>query len=62
MHYLPPFALFSSRTALDEGRVAQHVEQWCGVLEQLQGGTLRPEAADPFDKLQHYLAETGAGL
>ena len=62
MHYLPPFALFGARTALDEGRVTGHVEQWQAVLEKLQQGALQPHQADAYAQLQQYLAESGAGL
>jgi putative NADPH-quinone reductase len=60
MDYLPPFALFSARTALEEGRVSAHVEQWRGVLEMLQAGDIKPAAAEEFEQLQHYLSEAGA--
>jgi len=40
MTYLPPFALFSSRTAVDEGRVDQHVADWVRVLEALRDDRL----------------------
>ena len=62
MRYLPPFALFGARTALEEGRIPSHVEEWQGVLEKLRDGGLVPEDADSFAQLQHYLAERGAAL
>ncbi len=35
MHYLPPFAIFSSRDAIEENRLAQHVEEWQQLLKAL---------------------------
>jgi len=55
MQYLPPFALFGARTAVEEGRVADHVARWRDVLQRLVAGGLQPAAAEDFDQLQHYL-------
>lgn len=38
MHYLPPFALFGSRTATEEGRIGAHIAQWEKLLELLISG------------------------
>ncbi len=62
MRYLPPFALFGARTALDEGRVSEHVAQWLTVLDKLRDGRLKPQQTDSFAQLQQYLAEEGAAL
>ncbi len=35
MHYLPPFALFSARTAAEENRIEQHVGHWQRLLQAL---------------------------
>ncbi|MBE0388992.1 hypothetical protein PLUTE_a3760 [Pseudoalteromonas luteoviolacea DSM 6061] len=35
MLYLPPFALFSSRSALSDGSLAQHIQRWKLLLENL---------------------------
>jgi len=59
LRYLPPFALFGARTALEEGRIAGHLERWRRVLELLQVGALNPQAADGFDRLQDYLQDAG---
>ena len=40
MVYLPPFALFGSRMAVEEGRVARHVTDWIRVLEALRDDRL----------------------
>jgi glutathione-regulated potassium-efflux system ancillary protein KefG len=40
MTYLPPFALFGARTAVDEGRIAGHVDDWIRLLEALRDGRL----------------------
>lgn len=36
MIYLPPYALFGSRTALEEGKVDTHVEGWRQILDCLR--------------------------
>ncbi len=57
MHYLPPFGLFGARSALEEGRVAAHVEGWRRLLGQLRTGELEPRRAREFEQLQHYLEQ-----
>ncbi len=51
MRYLPPFALFSARTAVDEGRVNDHVRDWVRVLEALRDGRFDLDAASGLPKL-----------
>ncbi len=36
MHYLPPFALFGARSAIEEQRLARHVEDWTAMLEAIR--------------------------
>ncbi len=36
MTYLPPFALFGSRTAVEERRIGRHVADWIRLLEALR--------------------------
>ncbi len=55
MQFLPPFALFGSRTALDEGRVAAHVNDWTRVLKALRQGTLDLRRAASLQKLKYDL-------
>ena len=38
MHYLPPLALFGSRTAVEEQRLAAHVADWTTLLDALLKG------------------------
>lgn len=40
MIYLAPFALFNSRTAVDEGRIDQHIADWVCMLEALRDDRL----------------------
>jgi putative NADPH-quinone reductase len=40
MIYLAPFALFGSRTAVEEGRLDTHVADWVRVLEALRDNRL----------------------
>lgn len=58
MHYLAPFALFGARTAVEEGRVPQHIAEWRQVLEalrddriDLQAGALATCLNDDLPKL-----------
>ena len=53
MTYLPPYALFGSRTALEEGRVPRHIEKWLQILDCLRRGRLdlgRAAAAQRLDE------------
>lgn len=45
MTYLPPLALFGARTAVEEGRINQHVAEWTRVLEALRDDQLDITAA-----------------
>ncbi len=45
MTYLPPFALFGARTAVEEGRVPGHVSAWVRLLTALRDGLLDISAA-----------------
>jgi putative NADPH-quinone reductase len=40
MLYLPPFALFGARTAVEEGRLTAHTAAWVSVLEALRDDRL----------------------
>ncbi|MES9971719.1 MAG: NAD(P)H-dependent oxidoreductase, partial [Candidatus Thiodiazotropha sp.] len=40
MIYLPPFAMFGARTAVDEGRLPQHLADWVRLLEALRDNRL----------------------
>jgi putative NADPH-quinone reductase len=51
MVYLPPFALFGARTAVEEGRIDAHVAEWIRVLEALRDDRLDLEAARGLEKL-----------
>lgn len=61
MTYLAPFALFGSRTALDEGRVGGHVEDWLTVLTALRDGKLDIELAGELPKLKDDLQRVTGG-
>ena len=63
MHYLPPFPLFGARTALEEGRAANHASDWRRVLEALRDDTLDLRAAAALPRLNQdldQLLEVGA--
>lgn len=55
MIYLPPFALFGARTALEEGRIDAHVDDWVQVLKALRDNRLDIEAARELPKLNFNL-------
>ncbi|MDA0129235.1 NAD(P)H-dependent oxidoreductase [Vibrio sp. MarTm2] len=56
MRYLAPFALFGARTAKEEGRIKQHVEEWKTLLQALVDGRLDFKQATKAEKLTHCLA------
>ena len=55
MTWLPPFALFGARLAVEENRVDQHVADWVRTLEALRDGRLDVRKAKDFGKLNDCL-------
>ena len=55
MAWLPPFALFGARLAVEENRVDQHVADWVRTLEALRDGRLDLQKAKGFGKLNDCL-------
>ena len=51
MRYLAPFALFGARTAVDEGRVGQHVSDWVLLLEAMRDGAVDLATAEALPRL-----------
>jgi putative NADPH-quinone reductase len=51
MVWLPPFALFAARRAVEEGRLEQHVDDWVRVLEALRDDRLDLAAAQSRPRL-----------
>jgi putative NADPH-quinone reductase len=61
MLYLPPYALFGSRTALEDGRVPDHLESWKKILRCLRDNQVDLELASQAEKLNECVsAETEA--
>lgn len=56
MHYLPPFTLFSARTAKDQGRLEQHISHWQNLLTHLVTTGIHPEALAGDNTLNSYVA------
>ena len=56
MNYLPPFALFGSRTAVEEGRIGQHVADWVRVLESLRDDRIDITTAQKLPRLNSDLS------
>ncbi len=61
MIYLPPFALFGSRTAVEEGRVDRHVADWLRVLEALRDDRLDLGRAGDLPRLNEDLDKVIGG-
>ncbi len=55
MTYLPPFVLFGSRTAEEEGRVAEHLKDWVRLLEALRDNRLNTAETQNLTKLNNDL-------
>ncbi|MEM1113198.1 MAG: NAD(P)H-dependent oxidoreductase [Pseudomonadota bacterium] len=55
MRYLAPYALFGSRTALEEGRIDSHVSQWQQLLEALRDGKIDLQRASTLSNLKNNL-------
>jgi putative NADPH-quinone reductase len=49
--YLPPYALFGSRTALEDGKLEEHIENWQQILICLQQNRIDLDQAAQADKL-----------
>ena len=61
MTYLPPFALFSARTAVEEGRVDAHVENWVRLLEELRDDRIDLRAATKLRSLNESFGNEARG-
>ncbi|HAS8568130.1 TPA: flavodoxin family protein [Vibrio vulnificus] len=57
MHYLPPFAIFGARTALEENRIDQHVERYMILLQALVEDRVNIHAANHLNKITHALPQ-----
>ncbi len=57
MHYIAPLALFGSRTAIEENRIAQHIERYKTLLNALVKDTLDLKAAASLIKLNSALPQ-----
>ncbi|MCF2860307.1 NAD(P)H-dependent oxidoreductase [Pseudoalteromonas sp. SMS1] len=55
MQYLPPFALFSSRSALADGTLAQHLQDWKLLLEELHHNKFDPNSVDSLVTINELL-------
>ena len=55
MQYLAPFALFGSRTAVEEKRMESHLAQWQQLLKALVADKVDLDAAQCVEKLNQYL-------
>lgn len=55
MHYLPPFALFSARTAPEENRLANHITLWHQTLEILSQQSIDTDPLEQTNTLNEAL-------
>jgi putative NADPH-quinone reductase len=55
MRFIAPFALFGARTAMEDGRLGEHVAAWGRLLEALRDGRLDLEAAASLPTLNRAL-------
>lgn len=51
MVYLPPFALFSARSAVEDGRLEAHIREWTALLEALRDDRLDVSRAQKLPRL-----------
>jgi len=57
MVYLPPYALFGSRTALEDGKVDEHVDRWRQILDCLRRDQVDLGLASEAEKLNECLLQ-----
>ena len=55
MTYLPPYALFGSRTAAEEGRLKAHVSNWVRLLKALRDDKLDISTAHAMETLNRQI-------
>jgi len=55
MIYLPPFTLFAARTAVDEGRLGDHLDDWVRMLKALRDRRLDIDRARSMPHLNQAL-------
>jgi len=61
MQYLPPYALFGARTALEDGRIGEHVENWKLILDCLHRRRIDLQRAAGADKLNDCIEPAAGG-
>jgi putative NADPH-quinone reductase len=59
MKYLMPFALFGSRTAVEEDRLATHLVRWKKLLNALVEGNVDLSASQRVDQHNQYIDNAG---
>ncbi len=57
MVYLPPFALFGARTALEDGKIQQHIDHWTRALDCLINERIDLERVATANRLDQCLRE-----
>jgi glutathione-regulated potassium-efflux system ancillary protein KefG len=59
MVYLPPYSLFGSRTALEDGKLSDHIERWLQILGCLRHGQIDLDRATSAEKLDECVELAG---
>lgn len=57
MEYIPPFVIFSSRSAQEEDRVQQHTSLWLQLLKGLSDGRISADKFSSENTMNEKLAE-----
>jgi len=57
MHFLPPFALFGSRTAKEQGRLKNHKEDWVALFNYLIEADIKLESVHELSTINAFVRE-----
>ena len=53
MEFLPPFALFSSRNAVEQDRIGEHTDQWRQLLQAMRDNRMYLDFETDCPKINH---------
>ncbi|WP_054113227.1 NAD(P)H-dependent oxidoreductase [Marinagarivorans algicola] len=57
MQYLPPFTVFSARTAVEENRLSEHIRCWQVLLQALVNNDVNPKALAKHNTINGFICE-----
>ncbi len=55
MQYLPPFTVFSARTAVEENRLAEHIHCWQVLLQALVNNNVNPKTLAKHNTINDFI-------